>query len=72
MSTHGGAHDFSHIYCRGWHCPLSIGRKALDSEGLLPQCRGMRLAWVGGSGSVLIEAGRGGGGMGEPGKGDNI
>jgi len=29
VSTHEGTHDSSHICGRGWHCPASIGGKAL-------------------------------------------
>jgi len=29
MSTHGVNHGSSHICSRGWHCPASIGGKAL-------------------------------------------
>jgi len=74
MSTHGETHDSSHIHSRGWHCPASIGGKALGPVKVhfpsVGKCQGIKVGvdrweW----GHPLRSRRRG---YGRRGKGDNI
>jgi hypothetical protein len=62
-----GPNGFSHICSRGWPCLASVGGKALGPvKALFPsvgQCQ-VRWEWLGGRGSILIEAGGVGEGWG--------
>jgi len=51
MNTHGGTHDSSHICIRGWHCPASIGGKALGPVKVrfpnVGECQGFEVGMSG-------------------------
>jgi len=61
--------ESSHTCSRGWRCPAAIGGEAIgpvkDPFPSVGDARVLRWKWVGGSGSIFIEAGKGR-------KGDNL
>jgi len=62
-STHGGTHGSSPICSRGWPCLASTGGEALGPVKVyfpsVGDARVLIWKWVGGRGSILIEAGAG-------------